>query len=365
MDRFEVVRLVILGLGWPLLVFGSVRVSLQARRFYRNVSRSSFGRMVVVLVAGLVVTMYSLAVTATAFMMMDPRRGVPIVVPIFAGWMLLMALAGVALGRWTEEAAKVSAVHAKLAESGRVRAEIINRTSHELSTPLTPLLIQVSLLKDPSLGTLTPQQTRAVEVMDRNLARLTSLVREMMDVARLQSGHFEITREPVDLSDLLREAFESFGPAAREGGIDLQGEIEPDLRIEADPIRVAQILQNLLANAIQFTDPGGTIRLVARRGRGQAEVRVEDTGLGFPPSEAARLFQPFTQLAPDRSKQGSVGLGLFVAQSIVEAHGGRIWGRSEGLGRGATFGFALPLVPATPTVPGHPGSASHASAGPA
>jgi signal transduction histidine kinase len=351
MDKFEVARLVILGLGWPILILGSIRLALQARRFYDDVGGASFGRLVGVLVAGLLVSMYSLGVTATAFMAIDPAKGVPIVVPVFAGWFMLMTLVALSLGRWTREVAAVNQIQAKLAEAMRVRTDLVNRASHELSTPLTPLLIQVALLKDPQLGPLTQAQTKALQIVERNVARLTSLVREMMDVARLQSGHLQLARDDVDLSEILREAFDSYRPAAREAKLQFEQDIEAGIHVEADPIRVAQIVQNLLSNAIQFTGANGSVRVLARRVADRAEVTVQDTGIGFRQDEAPKLFEPFTQLEPARARKGSVGLGLFVAQTIVEAHGGQIWARSEGPGHGAVFGFSLPLPPTVAPAP--------------
>jgi signal transduction histidine kinase len=343
-DRFELARLIILGLGWPILIAGSLRLGVQAWRFYHDVGRSPFGRLIGILVAGLLITMYSLGVTATAFMALNPRQGVPIIVPVFAGWFMLMTLIALSLGRWTQGIASVNAVHQRLAEATRVRADLVNRASHELSTPLTPLLIQTALLRDPTLGPLTAPQSRALEIIERNLGRLASLVREMMDVARLQSGHLEIARDDVDLSEMVQEVCESFRPAALAAGLTLEQEIEKGLHVQADPVRVAQIVQNLLANAVQFTRASGTVRVRARRAGALVEVAVEDTGIGFKPTDAGRLFEPFSQLEPARAKKGSVGLGLYVAQSIVHAHGGQIWGRSVGPDRGATFGFSLPAM---------------------
>jgi signal transduction histidine kinase len=161
MDAAELLRIAILGLGWPVLILGSVRMSVQAYRFHRRVGATSFGRLIVILVAGLLVTMYSLGVTATAFMWINPAQGVPIVMPIFAGWFVLMLFVASSMGRWTHEVENVSDFYRKLDEASRARIDLVNRASHELSTPLTPLLIQAELLQDAHVGPLNPAQSTA------------------------------------------------------------------------------------------------------------------------------------------------------------------------------------------------------------
>jgi PAS domain S-box-containing protein len=243
----------------------------------------------------------------------------------------------------------------QLKEVDRFKTSLINMAGHELFTPLTPQRIQVDLLKSRDLGDLSDRQQRAVEVLDRSIERLTELVRDVLEVARLQSGRMPVQLEDVELNRVVDEAVEFFQEPARRGGIALAFHPQEAVWVRADAARVSQVLFNLLSNALKFTPAGGSVTVETGLAGEAAVVRVRDTGSGLTQEQLARLFQPFTQVHEAAQGRRGTGLGLYISRGIVEQHGGRIAAHSDGPGQGARFEFTLPVAvpqePASPLAP--------------
>jgi signal transduction histidine kinase len=229
----------------------------------------------------------------------------------------------------------------------RSRAQFINNAAHELGTPLTPIKIQIHLLRVTTKGSLTPQQDKSLATLERNLNRLSELLKDVLDSARLQADRLHLDLVPVDLRKLAIEAGEAFAGLAEHNGVHFEVEAPEPLLVRADPKRTAQVLYNLMSNALKFTPKGGMVRLSARAEHGEVIVSVADTGSGMEPKDIGRLFQPFSQVHDTlQSTKGGTGLGLFISRGIIEGSHGRIWAESKGPGMGSTFSFALPLAPA-------------------
>ncbi len=252
----------------------------------------------------------------------------------------------------------------RLQEISRFRSNLLNAASHELKTPITPLKLQLHLLKSGRLGELAPRQERAVGILDRNLSRLEQLVSDVLDVAHLESGRLILRSRPLDLNPMIFEAVETFDEGAREAGVTLDAHLHGSIWVKADPSRISQVLNNLLSNALKFTPRGG--RILVRSGLADGEegldawVRVEDTGIGLAPDQIKRLFQPFSQVHDMmQTSQPGTGLGLYISRGIVERHGGVIACESGGRGLGTTFRFTLPRASAEPPPagPAQPASA--------
>jgi signal transduction histidine kinase len=245
-----------------------------------------------------------------------------------------------------EQAARteLEGANARLSELDRFRRDFVNQAAHELNNPLTPIALQAELLSNGHGGPLSPAQQRSLAAIRRNVARLARLSQDILDAARIQSGRMSLAPQRVELGALVREAVLGQQERAAAAGISLGAATEPGLAVDADPMRVAQVLDNLLGNALKFTPAGGCVHVEAGMERGQVVVRVRDSGAGFAPEDGPRLFQPFSQLPGGRAAGGS-GLGLHVCKGIVEQHGGTVAAESAGPGRGATFLFALPSAP--------------------
>ncbi|MCA1812508.1 MAG: PAS domain S-box protein [Halobacteriales archaeon] len=239
----------------------------------------------------------------------------------------------------------------RLKEIDRFKTQFINMAAHELNTPLTPIKLQVDLLRQGT-GELTPQQQKSLDILDRNIQRLTQLVQDVLEVARLQAGRLGIDRRPMDLNRIVLEAAESFQEPARQAGVALQTHLNPDLRLEGDAKRLTQVMFNLLSNAIKFTPRGGQVIVETARVRGGALVRVRDTGIGLRAADMPKLFQPFSQVHDpmQRTKPGT-GLGLYISKGLVELHAGRIWAESGGVNQGATVSFIVPIEAGERAVP--------------
>ena len=235
----------------------------------------------------------------------------------------------------------------RLKELDEFKSQFMNMAAHEINTPLTPIKLQVHLLKNT--GDLTPAQRRSVETLERNVIRLSGLVQDVLDSAKLQMRRFPITKRPLDLNEVLTEAYQAFRAPAEHGRIQLQFTPGPLLPVQADALRLSQVLYNFLSNAVKFTPPGGAVRILAAVEDDKVVVRVVDSGRGLTREQMSRLFLPFSQ-AHDTMKEtrGGTGLGLYISKAIVELHGGTAWCQSRGPDQGATFGFALPLDPNPP-----------------
>jgi two-component system CheB/CheR fusion protein len=235
-----------------------------------------------------------------------------------------------------------------LRQTDRHKNEFIAMLSHELRNPLAPVRNSIYILqRAPSGGA---QAARAVAVIDRQVTQLTRLVDDLLDLTRISSGKIRLQASRFDLVELAPQVAEDVRPLFVQQGIQLR--VEHSVRaapVQGDAARVSQILGNLLSNAAKFTGAGGEtlLSISADEVTGEAVVRVRDDGPGISEEVLSRLFQPFVQADStiDRAK-GGLGLGLALARSLAELHGGSLRASSEGAGKGAEFELRLPLVAA-------------------
>jgi signal transduction histidine kinase len=223
----------------------------------------------------------------------------------------------------------------------RVKGEFVASVSHELRTPLTSIGGYVNILRERD--DLPPEVVSQLEVVERNTGRLSRLVADLLHTARSDEGPMHVVRHRTDLGEIVRDCVEAARPQAARGGVHLELEGPESLVILADRERMAQVVDNLVSNAVKYSHPGGRVRVSLGIDGNRAELSVSDTGIGIAAADRDRLFTRFfrTRQAEERSIQG-VGLGLSITKSIVESHGGRIEVESE-LGRGSAFRVRLPL----------------------
>ncbi len=234
----------------------------------------------------------------------------------------------------------------ELLELDRLKSDFIGTVSHELKTPLTILLGYNEYLQSGKLGPLTDEQARAVDAMSRSLKKLHRQISDLLDFTRLESGKLTVDPEPFPLKPLVDEVLGGQRVMLERKGLEAVAEVAEDVAVNADRGRIAQVLDNLLVNAIKFTEKG-IIRVTAEASpaEGQVVIVVTDTGIGIPEEAIPRIFDRFFQVESTDAarRQTGMGLGLSIVKAIVTAHGGRISVKSR-VGEGTGISFTLPMA---------------------
>jgi len=248
------------------------------------------------------------------------------------------------LERITEaEAARETAL-AREREANRTKDEFLATLSHELRTPLSAILGWTQLLRRQAVP--PAEQARALERIELNAQTQNRRISDLLDLSRILSGKLSLHRDAVDLVAIGQSVIDSHAPLAQTRGVRLTLEADAGrLHADVDTDRVAQIVSNLVSNALKFTPSGGAVTLSVRRAGEMVELVVADTGDGIAPDFLPRIFEPFRQADASHSRaHGGLGLGLAIVKRIAEMHGGDVRASSDGPGRGATFTVRLPAA---------------------
>ncbi|MEO7642604.1 MAG: PAS domain-containing sensor histidine kinase, partial [Ramlibacter sp.] len=231
----------------------------------------------------------------------------------------------------------------RLAESDRTKDEFLATLSHELRNPLAPLRNAIALLK---AGGASAKSMPVLDMMGRQINHLVRLVDDLLEVSRISRGTFSLRTERVDLASVVRNAVEANTPLIQAGrhSLDVHLPAEP-LWLEGDPVRLAQILSNLLNNAATYAEDGGRITVRARREDGQAVISVLDGGVGMEPASVQRMFEMFSRGERDSARsQGGLGIGLALSRRLAQMHNGTLDAHSAGPGKGSEFTMRIPLA---------------------
>lgn len=250
------------------------------------------------------------------------------------------------------------AAEAALKDADRRKDEFLATLAHELRNPLAPLRNGLHLLR--SAGSDPHSVERVRTLMERQVHHMVRLVDDLMEVSRITRGKIDLRKERVDLAAVVQSAVETSTPLIESSGHRLTVVFpgEP-LQLEADPVRLAQVVTNLLNNAAKYTGRGGEISLSVSRLESRAVVSIRDSGIGIPPGMISRIFDMFTQVdGADGRCNGGLGIGLTLAKHLVTLHGGSIEARSEGLQRGSEFVVSLPLAMQPESLAEAPGHSS-------
>jgi signal transduction histidine kinase len=221
----------------------------------------------------------------------------------------------------------------QLKDHDRMQREFINVAAHELRTP-TQAIIGYS-----DLFYLRPESRElAIKAIARNAERLERLTHDILDVTRIEGHRLDLNKEKFDVSEVVASAIEDTKRRVDDNNDSIKFQYTPrKIVVEADRMRISQVVSNLLGNAVKFTKQG-TVYISADSKDGEAVVSVKDSGTGIDPEIVSRLFTKFTS-----KSQTGTGLGLFISKSIIEAHGGRIWAENNKDSKGATFTFRMPV----------------------
>jgi CheY-like chemotaxis protein len=253
----------------------------------------------------------------------------------------------------------------RLRETDGKKDEFLATLAHELRNPLAPIRNALEIMRvDGHQSSAVEQAARLM--IERQLEQMVRLIDDLLDVSRITRGRLELRKQRVELADVVRSAVDTSRPLIEGSRHDLTVELRREpIYLDADPIRLAQVLSNLLNNAARYTEAGGRIWLTARLRNGDVEITVRDTGVGIPADALPRIFDMFEQVdeSLERSQTG-LGIGLTLVKRIVEMHGGDVEARSEGPGRGAQFTVRLPraavVAPPAPSAEPLPAPPPHA-----
>ena len=230
-----------------------------------------------------------------------------------------------------------------LREADRRKDEFLAILAHELRNPLAPIRNSLHILR--LSGATDPEIARVGEMMERQVNHMVRLVDDLLEVSRITRGKIELRKESVDMATIVRNAVEACRPLIDAAGHRLSIDLPSrPLRVEADPVRMAQVMSNLLNNAAKYTQPNGSIWLGVREESSEVVISVRDDGAGIPADMLPKVFDLFTQVdhGADRA-QGGLGIGLTLVKSLVELHGGKVAVQSNGVGKGSEFVVRLAL----------------------
>ena len=249
-------------------------------------------------------------------------------------------------------------MRAEAESASRTKDEFLATLSHELRSPLQPLLNWAYLLRSPNLDPASAE--RALDAIERSTKTLGQLIEDLLDVSRIVTGKLRLQARPVRLPGVVRAAMEAVEPAALAKSVTLEARIEADLpAVMGDPDRLQQVFWNLLSNGIKFTPKGGRVTVTVAGRNSEVTLTVADTGAGIKREFLPHVFERFRQAESSTNRAyGGLGLGLAIVRHLVELHGGSVAVQSEGEGEGATFSVRLPVAVVTRTAEHAPAAVS-------
>lgn len=226
-------------------------------------------------------------------------------------------------------------------EQQEMKRDVVSTVSHQLKTPLTSIRMSIHLLLEERIGSLNEKQIELLMAARDDSERLVSILSDLLDINRIESGKSSLVTEHITPRALVRDALEPYLVDAKDKGVKMENAVSEDLpEVLVDTEKIRHVFANLFSNALRFTDPGGSVTVRAEQKQGQVVFRVEDTGKGIPENELQHLFEKFYR-APGQDKESGVGLGLAIVKEIVRAHGGDV-GVESVVDKGSIFQFTLP-----------------------
>ncbi len=239
---------------------------------------------------------------------------------------------------------QLEAANERLRQLDEAKSEFLSIASHQLRTPLTSIKGLLSMLLEEFWGPLNEEQKKYLTQVSQSGERLLQLIEDLLNISRIEAGRLHFDFQPVDLQELAEDVVKELMPQAKAKGLSLELDApeHPLPKVKADSLKVRQVIQNLIDNSIKYTETGGSVINLKQEGK-MVLFSISDTGIGMAPGQ--HLFEKFErgEKAATQHTEG-MGLGLFLANKIIEAHKGKIWAESKGEGKGSTFNFTLPVA---------------------
>jgi signal transduction histidine kinase len=256
-----------------------------------------------------------------------------------------MSIDVIEYGKLKTSKQRVKYLLSQLHEADASKRDIVNTLSHEIRNPLATLSIGISVLEKYLSD--DNNANNALEIVKRQLSNLNRLAEDLLDYTKITLNKYKLSKEKINFTALVSTIVKDYELQTIKKGISLTANTcEEPLEIMADYKGITHVMQNLLNNALKFTNSGGSIivELLKDYESGEAVIAVKDTGVGFNSFRASRLFEPFVQMKDQMVNNDGLGLGLAIVRSIVELHGGNVKAFSEGIGKGACFLFRIPII---------------------
>ncbi|MBI2099998.1 MAG: HAMP domain-containing histidine kinase [Candidatus Vogelbacteria bacterium] len=236
-------------------------------------------------------------------------------------------------------ASELERANEKLKELDKVKTEFVSIATHQLRAPLTAIKGYASMILEGSFGAINGKAKEAVDIVFQSSQKLVSVIEDFLNITRIELGKMKYELTDFDLKQLVESALKENAPSIARKGLTFKFNTDghSDYKINADYGKLAQVVNNLIDNALKYTEAGSLTVTLSKVG-GKTRLAIADTGVGIPPETMEKLFQKFTRAADaSKSNLAGTGLGLYVAKQIIEAHHGRLWAESDGVGQGSTF----------------------------
>ncbi|HTP57078.1 MAG TPA: HAMP domain-containing sensor histidine kinase [Candidatus Paceibacterota bacterium] len=260
-------------------------------------------------------------------------------------WVRQTIRAASARNRTQELTMQLETANIKLTQLDRLKSEFLSFASHQIKAPMTVIKGYATLIMDGSYGPVADQVRDVAEKMKLSADRMIDLVNMFLDLRRIEEGHLDYHFEPADLGQLVASVVDEMQELARHKHLALSlAPLAGHWNVNADVTRLRQVIQNLVDNAIKYTETGSVTVSVMPQGDTLVHVSVTDTGRGIPSDLLPRLFEQFSRDESVAREIAGTGLGLYIARQIVQAHHGKVWAQSPGPGKGSTFIMELPVI---------------------
>lgn len=273
-----------------------------------------------------------------------------LIAPIFYLFASLAKERRVALAISTRRSQELESALHRLEEQDRQKDEFISTLAHELRNPLAALLHSLELMQLQGLHTSGARDSMGVAL--RQTGQIERMLASLLDVSRATQGKIVLELKNVPVSKLINQAVETIAPQIEAGRQNFKVDMQKDFKLTCDPLRIEQILVNLIANSVKYTEPGGYITLSVFREGEEAVFRVRDTGKGIAPEMLDSIFDLFVQANQAFSIQGGLGIGLTLSRTLARLHGGTLTAASSGIGKGSEFVLRIPIHPRHPVQDG-------------